>query len=110
MKLFFLIFLFIFNFEIANSSSNVLFFLESAYKNNPKLNAERENLKSSQQNINISRSEFLPNISISGSVEGTTSSNRTNKSGANISDSSVNTETKKISVDQKIFQGFKGYN
>ena len=38
-----------------------------AYKNNPELNAERENLKASKEDVNISRSEFLPTITLSGS-------------------------------------------
>ena len=46
-----------FNSVLAN---DLFYFLESAYKNNPKLKAERENLKSIKENINISRGEFLP--------------------------------------------------
>ena len=49
----------IFNLSIA-SASEFLIYLESAYKNNPILNAERENYKAIKENINISRSEFLP--------------------------------------------------
>ena len=62
--------------------ANDLIFLESAYKNNPKLKAERENLKATKENINISRSEFLPSITVSGTLDSTQSTNRTNQSGA----------------------------
>ena len=41
--------------------------LSEAYKNNPELNAERENLNISEEDLKISRSEFLPSITISGS-------------------------------------------
>ena len=37
-----------------------------AYRNNPELNAERENLKISEQELKVARSEFLPSITISG--------------------------------------------
>ena len=57
-----------------------------------------------------SRSEFLPAISLSGEQRSSESTNKTNQSGAKINDSNLNTETKTISVDQKIFQGFKGFN
>ena len=93
------------NFAIAEN--NLQFFIDSALKNNLKLNAERKNQKSIKQNINISRSEFLPNISISGDQSSSNSTNKTDHGGSNVSDSNLDTETKTISVDQKVFQGFK---
>ena len=51
---------FIILFLLFTLNANVLFaaefliYLESAYKNNPALNAERENYKAVQENINIS--------------------------------------------------------
>ena len=89
---------------------NLLYFIDSAFKNNPKLNAERNNFKAMKENVNISRSEFLPSLTISGSQTSTETFNRTNRSGQNLSDTNINTETKSFSVDQKIFQGFQGYN
>jgi outer membrane protein len=96
-----------FNSVLAN---DLFYFLESAYKNNPKLKAERENLKSIKENINISRGEFLPSISLSGSVESLQSTERTNQAGTALNDSSQDKETKTISIDQKLFQGFEGFN
>jgi len=96
-----------FNSVLAN---DLFYFLESAYKNNPKLKAERENLKSIKENINISRGEFLPSISLSGSVESSQSTERTNQAGTALNDSSQDKETKTISIDQKLFQGFEGFN
>ena len=92
------------------SASEFLTYLESAYKNNPILNASRENYKAIKENINISRSEFLPNVSILGSQSNQKDSNKTNQAGVALSDSSSDTETQSVSVDQKIFQGFHGYN
>ena len=91
-------------------AEDIMIFLESAYTNNPKLNAERKNLSAIKQNINISRSEFLPSISLSGSIDGKQSTSRTNRDGAEMADTQNDTETKKISIDQKIFQGLQGYN
>ena len=92
------------------SAAEFLTYLESAYKNNPILNASRENYKAIKENINISRSEFLPSVSILGSQSNQKDSNKTNQAGVTLSDSSSDTETQSVSVDQKIFQGFHGYN
>ena len=92
------------------SADELLTYLESAYKNNPTLNAQRENYKAVKENVNISRSEFLPSVSISGSQSSQQNSNRTNRAGTTLSDSSNTSEVQSISIDQKIFQGFQGYN
>ena len=109
MKYFFIVLIIIVNFNSVKAEE-ILIFFESAYKNNPKLNAERKNLNATKQNINISRSEFLPSISVTGSLDGSQSTNRTNRSGVDMIDTQNDTKIKKISVDQKIFQGLQGYN
>ena len=55
----------------------ILNILSDAFNNNPKLNAERANLKASKQDLNISRGEFLPSITISGDVATQKDKNRT---------------------------------
>ena len=97
-------------FNFVTAENNLNFFIDAAFKNNLRLNAERKNQKSIKQNIHISRSEFLPSISLSGDQKSTQSSNRTNQSGSSLSDTNLDSESKTISVDQKLFQGFKGYN
>ena len=92
------------------AENNLKFFIDAAFKNNLELNAERKNQKSIKENVNISRSQFLPSLSISGNQTSSQSTNRTNHSGANLSDSNQDSESTTVSVDQKIFQGFKGYN
>jgi len=104
------IILIFFFFNTAIAENNLQFFINSALKNNLKLNAERKNQKSIKQNINISRSEYLPSISLSGDQSSSQSTNRTNQSGSSLSDTNLDTETTTVSIDQKIFQGFKGYN
>jgi|TARA_B110001452_G_scaffold147301_1_gene122595 outer membrane protein len=110
MKILFLIVLFFFKFSFGNAENDILFYVNSAFKNNSNLNAERENLKAVKQNINISRSEFLPSVSLSRTQTDTNSTNRKNQSGSFLTDTNLNTDTKSFSVDQKIFQGFQGYN
>ena len=109
MKLFIPTIIFVLNLNLA-FADELLIYLESAYKNNPTLNAERENYKAVKENVNISRSEFLPNVSITGSQNSQQNSNKTSQAGASEPDSSNTSETKSVSVDQKIFQGFQGYN
>ncbi len=92
------------------ASDNLIFYIEKALENNLQLNAERKNFESAKQDKNISRSEFLPSITLSGEQTSTTSTNRTNQSGSSLADSNSDTESKKISVEQKIFSGFKGLN
>mgnify|MGYP001265073080 CR=1 FL=1 len=92
------------------AKDNIKFFINSAIKNNLQLNAERQKLNSTKQNKIISRSEFLPSLTISGDQTSTTSTNRTNQSGGSLADTNLDTESKKISLEQKIFSGFKGVN
>ncbi|MDC0449837.1 TolC family protein [Pelagibacteraceae bacterium] len=110
MKLFItIIIILIFNFNSA-FASRFLTYLENAYKNNPTLNAERENYKAIKENINISRSEFLPSVSVSEIQSSQQNSNRTNQSGSALNDTNNDTTTQSVTVDQKIFQGLQGYN
>ena len=105
-----IIFIFMFLSPNVLSATEFLIYLESAYKSNPVLNASRENYKAIKENINISRSEFLPSISVTGSQNSQQNSNRTNQAGATLPDNSNTAETQSVSIDQKIFQGFQGYN
>ena len=108
-NIFIIIFLLFFATNL-QGQDNLKFFIEKALKNNLQLNAERKNFESAKQSKNISRSEFLPSITLSGDQTSTSSTNRTNQSGASLTDSNSDSESKKISVEQKIFSGFKGLN
>ena len=110
MKLLINIILILFFFNKVVAENHLQFFLDAAFKNNLELNAERKNQQSIKENINISRSEFLPSVSFSGSQTSSESTSKTNQSGAKLSDSNLDSKTTTVSVDQKIFQGFKGYN
>ena len=110
MKKYLIIIFLFFSISHLQAKDNLIFYIEKAIENNLQLNAERKNFESAKQDKNISRSEFLPSITLSGDQTSTTSTNRTNQSGASLADSNSDTESKKISVEQKIFSGFKGLN
>ena len=110
MKKYLLIILLFFYSNYLQAQDNLKFYIKKALANNLQLNAERKNFESVKQSKNISRSEFLPNITLSSDQTSTTSTNRTNQNGEILSDSNLDSESKKISVDQKIFSGFKGLN
>ena len=82
--------------------------LMQAYKNNLELNAERENIEVSKEELKISKSEFLPSITISGSKSEENTEKLTNRSGTNATINDVNPKTKSIIIEQTIFQGFAG--
>ena len=92
------------------SDSSLSFYIKKALSNNLKLNAERKAHKATEQEINISRGEFLPNLTISGTQTSSETFNRTDSSGTSLNDTNLNTEKKSINLEQKIFQGFQGYN
>ena len=92
------------------AQDNLKFFVKKALSNNLQLNAERKSFESTKQSTNISRSEFLPSITLSGDQTSTSSTNQTDQNGASLADSSSDSESTKIFVEQKIFSGFKGLN
>ena len=77
--------------------------LKLAYNNNSKLNAERENLKASQENINISKSEFLPTVTISGYKSDENTSKLKNRSGADVNVDDVNPLQKSLLIEHNLY-------
>ena len=82
--------------------------LLQAYNENPELNAERENIKVSKEDVKISRSQFLPSVTLSGSKSQENTEKLTDRSGTNFTIKNVDPKTQSINVEQKIFQGFAG--
>ena len=65
-KLLILIILTVFSFS--NAIAVTLYdALNQTYQNNIQLNAERENIKASEEDINISKADYKPSLTISGS-------------------------------------------
>jgi outer membrane protein len=82
--------------------------LLQAYNENPELNAERENIAVSKEDVKISRSQFLPSVTLSGSKSQENTEKLTDKSGTNSAITDVDQKIQSINVEQKIFQGFAG--
>ena len=82
--------------------------LLQAYNENPELNAERENIEVSKEDVKISRSQFLPSVTLSGSKSQENTEKLTDRSGTNSTIKNVDPKTQSINVEQKIFQGFAG--
>jgi len=82
--------------------------LLQAYVNNPELNAERENIQVSKEDLNISIGQFLPTVTISGSKSQENTKKLTNRNGENSTITDVDPESQSLVIEQKIFQGFAG--
>jgi len=82
--------------------------LLQAYNNNPELNAERENIKVSKEDLDISKSEFLPSITLSSSKSQENTEKLTNRLGVNTATTDVDPKTQSIVIEQTLFQGFAG--
>ncbi len=94
----------IFILGIQESKANTLLeSLNSAYLNNPKLNAERANMRASKEEKREAVSEFLPSVTISGYIS-EQDNTKTNETG----DSHFNPDEQSMTVEQKIFQGGAG--
>ena len=102
MKYFFKILLIvIFTLGFNESEANTLLdSLNSAYLNNPKLNAERANVRAISHEKEGALSEFRPSITISGYV-----SEQDNTKG---DESNYKPSEQSLLIEQKIFQGFGG--
>ena len=107
-KIFFTIILYFFCTNI--SAQDVIKTLSDAFKNNSKLNAERASLNATKQDINISRVEFFPSVTISGNISSQEDTNRTNQSGEKLANINSTPETRSVLIEQKIFSGFSNYN
>ena len=108
MKKILIILLSIYFFSSSAFAINLSQALREAYQNNPELNAERENIKVSKSDLNISRSDFLPSVTLSGSKSSEDTSKLTNQDGTSATITDVNPETRSVKIEQKIFKGFGG--
>jgi len=76
--------------------------LNDTYKNNTQLNAERENIKASEEDINISQSDYMPSLSLTGSKSFENTNKLTNQSGGNASVSDADPLTTSIKLEQTL--------
>ena len=76
--------------------------LTEAYKNNTDLNAERENINVSAEDLKISKSNYLPTVIISGSKSQEDTNKLTNRAGVEQSVNDVDPATQSIKVEQTL--------
>ena len=76
--------------------------LKRAFDSNPELNAERESLNISEQELKVSKSSYLPTITLEGSKSQEDTDKLTNRNGSNASITDVNPEVSSITVTQTL--------
>ena len=77
-------------FYFSNAFSVTLYdALNQTFENNIQLNAERENIKASEEDVNISKAEYKPSLTLSGSKSIEDTSKLTNQSGGDATVSDV---------------------
>ena len=82
--------------------------LSKAYKNNSELNAERENINISEQELRISQGNYLPTLTLSGSKSREDTDKLTNQSGGNATINDVDPSTKSLLVQQTLIDFGRG--
>ena len=76
--------------------------LTETYRNNTDLNAERENINISKEDLKISRGNYLPTVTISGSKSQEDTSKSTNRAGKDVSVNDVDPSTQSIKIEQTL--------
>ena len=96
-----IIFIFIFNINYALSDS-LYDALKITYKNNKELNAERENVNIAEQDLKISKGNYLPTGTITGSKSQQDTNKLTNRSGGDASTNDVDPVNTTIKLEQTL--------
>ena len=76
--------------------------LKKAYDTNPELNAERESINISEQELKVSKSSYLPTITLEGSKSQEETDKLTNRDGSNASITNVDPSVQSITITQKL--------
>ena len=76
--------------------------LNLTYQNNIQLNAERENIKASEEDVNISKADYKPSLILSGSKSIEDTNKLTNQSGGDATIADVDPLTTSIKLEQTI--------
>ena len=82
--------------------------LSKAFKNNSELNAERENINVSEQDLNIARGSYLPTITLEGTESQEETNKLTNQGGGDASISDVDPSTRSVSLTQTLIDFGRG--
>ena len=108
MKKIFLVLILTFVFVEKVFADTLLKALNQAFNNNTELNAERENLNVSEQDLKISRSEYLPSATITSSKSQEDTNKLTNQSGADATINDVDPLTTSIKIEQTLIDFGRG--
>jgi len=100
-----LFYIFLVSFAYAETFTSAL---KKTYKNNPELNAERETLNISKQELKISTSSYLPTVTLSGSKSQEDTNKLTNQSGGDATVNDVDPVVKSITITQTLVDFGRG--
>ena len=96
-----IIFIFVLNINHV-LSDNLYDALKIAYKNNKELNAERENVNIAEQDLKISKGNYLPSGTITGSKSQQDTNKLTNQSGGDAATNDVDPLNTTIKIEQTL--------
>ena len=82
--------------------------LKKAYNDNNELNAERESLNISEQELKISMSSYLPSLTLSGSKSSEDTNKLTNQNGTNATISDVDPTVQSLTITQTLIDFGRG--
>ena len=82
--------------------------LKKAYNDNNELNAERESLNISEQELKISMSSYLPSVTLSGSKSSEDTNKLTNQNGTNATISDVDPTVQSLTITQTLIDFGRG--
>ena len=82
--------------------------LKKAYNDNSELNAERESLNISEQELKISRSSYLPSVILSGSKSSEDTNKLTNQNGTDATISDVDPTVQSLTITQTLIDFGRG--
>ena len=82
--------------------------LKKAYNDNNELNAERESLNISEQELKISISSYLPSVTLSGSKSSEDTNKLTNQNGTNATISDVDPTVQSLTITQTLIDFGRG--
>tara|TARA_B100000902_G_scaffold391838_1_gene443158 strand:+ start:474 stop:1769 length:1296 start_codon:yes stop_codon:yes gene_type:complete len=94
------------SFNLYAESFNIA--LSKAFKNNSELNAERENINISEQELKISQGNYFPTLTLSGSKSQEDTNKLTNQSGGDAAINDVDPLTKSITASQTLIDFGRG--
>ena len=108
MKIFLKIF-FVIIFSIGSASAETFnAALKRAFETNPELNAERESLNISEQELKVSISSYLPTITLEGTRSQEDTEKLTNQDGTNAAFTDVDPESRSIKITQTLIDFGRG--